>query len=255
VNRTVNVDDLTVRVFDDLGTLAAAAAVDAAEALHAALDRNGEANVMLATGNSQLAFLAELVKLDDIAWDRVRAFHMDEYVDLGPTHSASFQRYMRERVAARLPFKEFHYLTGNSGDAEGEARRYEELLRAHPLDLCCCGIGENGHLAFNDPPVADFADARAVKVVALEPASRRQQVGEGHFATIDDVPTHAITVTIPALLAAGRVLAIVPEARKARPVRDALYGPISTACPASVLRRYANATLYLDAESSALVES
>ena len=165
--------------------------------------RAGEANVMLATGNSQLAFLAELVPRPGIAWDRVRAFHMDEYVGLPPTHSASFQRYMRERVAAQLPLKEFHYLQGDTGDAETEARRYEALLRAYPLDVCCAGIGENGHLAFNDPPVADFDDRRDVKIVALEPASRRQQVGEGHFASIDDVPTHAITVTIPALLRAG----------------------------------------------------
>jgi glucosamine-6-phosphate deaminase len=255
VSRELHIGELSVRVFDDVGALARAAAADAAAALRGAIDQRGEANVMLATGNSQLAFLAELVKYDDIAWDQVRAFHMDEYVDLAPTHSASFQKYMRERVGAQLPFKEFNYLTGDTGDAEAEARRYEDLLRAHPLDLCCCGIGENGHLAFNDPPVADFDDPRAVKVVALEPASRNQQVGEGHFAAIADVPTHAITVTIPALLAAGRVLVIVPEARKAQPVYDALYGPVTTACPASVLRRFANATLYLDDESSTLLES
>jgi len=249
--RQLAVDALTVKVFDDVASLAGAAAQDAARALRGAIEARGEANVMLATGNSQLAFLAELVQFTDIAWDRVRAFHMDEYVNLSPAHPASFRRYMRERVASRLPLKEFHYLEGDTADADAEARRYEALLRAHPLDLCCCGIGENGHLAFNDPPVADFADPRDVKVVPLELASRRQQVGEGHFATLDDVPTHAITVTIPALLRAGSVLVIVPEARKAQPVHDALYGAISTACPSSILRRYPNATLYLDAESSA----
>jgi len=249
--RQLEVDALTVKVFDDVASLAGAAAHDAARALRGAIDTRGEANVMLATGNSQLAFLAELVQFTDIAWERVRAFHMDEYVNLSPAHPASFRRYMRERVASRLRLKEFHYLEGDTGDADAEAHRYEALLRAHPLDLCCCGIGENGHLAFNDPPVADFADPRDVKVVPLELASRRQQVGEGHFATLDDVPTHAITVTVPALLRAGSVLVIVPEARKAQPVHDALYGPITTACPASVLRRYSNATLYLDAESSA----
>jgi len=209
--------------------------------------------VMLATGNSQLDFLAVLVTYTDIDWSRVTAFHMDEYVGLPPTHSASFQKYMRERVAARLPFRAFHYLQGDTGDAQAEADRYAALLHAHPLDLTCCGIGENGHLAFNDPPVADFEDPVAVKIVALEPASRRQQVAEGHFPTIDDVPTHAITVTIPALLRAARVLAIVPEARKAVPVRDALEGPISTACPASYLRTQPHATLYLDAESASLL--
>ncbi len=251
---TRRVDELTVEVCDDVEALARAAAHDAAEALRDAIDARGEANVMLATGNSQLAFLARLVEERGIAWERVRAFHMDEYVGLAPTHPASFQRYMRERVASHLPVKEFHYLAGDTGDATAEAARYAALLHANPLDLCCCGIGENGHLAFNDPPVADFDDPLDVKIVALDMASRRQQVGEGHFATVDDVPTHAITVTIPALLRARRLLAIVPERRKAHAVRAALTGPITTECPASVLRRLAHATLYLDAESASLLE-
>jgi glucosamine-6-phosphate deaminase len=162
---------------------------------------------------------------------------------------------MRERVAALLPFRAFHYLQGDTGDAQAEADRYAQLLQAHPLDLTCCGIGENGHLAFNDPPVADFDDPADVKIVALEPVSRRQQVAEGHFPTIDDVPTHAITVTIPALVRAKRLLAIVPEARKAEPVRATLQGPITTECPASYLRRRSRATLYLDAESASLLDS
>jgi glucosamine-6-phosphate deaminase len=161
---------------------------------------------------------------------------------------------MRERVAARAPFLEFHYLSGDARDPRAEADRYAALLRAHPLDLCCAGIGENGHLAFNDPPVADFDDPVDVKIVALEPESRRQQVGEGHFASLDDVPMQAMTVTIPAILRAGRVLVIVPESRKADPVHEALYGPVSTACPASILRRRANATLFLDRDSSAQLE-
>src|SRR5207249_1631717 len=127
----------------------------------------------------------------------VRAFHMDEYVGLPPSHRASFQRYMRERVAARLSVKEFNYLSGDASDPEHEAARYAALLRAHPLDLCCAGIGENGHLAFNDPPVADFDDPRDVKILALEPASRRQPVAEGHFAGIRDVPAHPIPDTSP----------------------------------------------------------
>ena len=254
MSREFTVDELDVRVFDDVQALARSAASDAAVAIRTALDARGEANVMLATGNSQLVFLAELVQHTDLDWSAVTAFHMDEYVGLPPTHTASFQRYMRERVAAVLPVRAFHYLTGDTGDAQAEADRYAALLREHPLDLCCCGIGENGHLAFNDPPVADFDDPADVKIVALETASRRQQVDEGHFATIADVPEHAITVTIPALLRAGRVLAIVPEARKAVPVRDALTGPITTACPASYLRRQAHATLYLDAESASLLD-
>jgi glucosamine-6-phosphate deaminase len=253
MSRDFTADALSVRVFDDVQSLAAAAATDAARSIRTAIGDRGEANVILATGNSQLVFLAALIEHTDVDWTRVTAFHMDEYVGLPPTHSASFQRYMREKVAATIPVKEFHYLTGDTGDAQSEADRYAALLRSHPLDLCVCGIGENGHLAFNDPPVADFADPADVKIVALEPESRRQQVAEGHFATIDDVPTHAITVTIPALVRARRLLAIVPEARKAVPVRDALTGPIATSCPASYLRRQAHATLYLDADSASLL--
>jgi len=255
MSRDFTVDALAVRVFDDVQSLALAAASDAADSIRSAIRERGDANVMLATGNSQLVFLAALVEQADVDWSRVTAFHMDEYVDLPPSDPASFQRYMREKVAATIPVKGFHYLAGDTGDAQPEADRYAALLRSHPLDLCVCGIGENGHLAFNDPPVADFDDPADVKIVALEPASRRQQVAEGHFATIDDVPTHAITVTIPALLRARRVLAIVPETRKAAAVRDALQGPISTACPASYLRRQPHATLYLDADSASLLDA
>ena len=255
MSRELRFDALSVHVGRDVEQMARDAAGEAASVLRAATSARGEANVMLATGNSQLAFLAALVEVPDVAWECVRAFHMDEYVGLPASHPASFQRYMRERVAARLSLKEFNYLSGDASEPEHEAARYAALLRAHPLDLCCAGIGENGHLAFNDPPVADFDDPRDVKIVALEPASRRQQVAEGHFAAIRDVPTHAITVTIPALLRAGRVLVIAPEARKAKPVHEALYGPVTTACPASILRRQSNATLYLDAESSALLET
>jgi len=254
MSRDFVVDALAVRVFDDVQSLAVAAASDAAAAIRGAVNDRGDANIMLATGNSQLVFLAALIEHTDVDWSRVTAFHMDEYVDLPSSHPASFQRYMREKVASTIAVKEFHYLAGDTGDAQAEADRYAGLLRAHPLDLCVCGIGENGHLAFNDPPVADFDDPADVKIVALEPASRRQQVAEGHFASMDDVPTHAITVTIPALVRARRVLAIVPESRKAVPVRDALRGPVSTACPASYLRRPPQATLYLDVDSASLLD-
>jgi glucosamine-6-phosphate deaminase len=254
VSTLFEVEALTVHV-DDVDEMARDAAIDAADAIRSAIADRGVANVMLATGNSQLAFLVELIRIPDVEWNRVRAFHMDEYVGVAASHSASFQRYMRERVAAHLPVMEFHYIDGDAPDPEAEAARYAALLGENPLDLTCAGIGENGHLAFNDPPVADFDDPLDVKVVALDEASRRQQVGEGHFATLDDVPTHAITVTIPALLRAERVLVIVPELRKAAAVRTALYGPISTACPASILRRQENATLFLDLESSTLLDS
>lgn len=239
-----------VRVHDDATALAAAAAEQAAAAIVEAVDGRGTAHVMLATGNSQLGLLADLTARSDLPWSAVTAFHMDEYVGIAADHSASFRRYLRERVATRVPLHAFHFIEGDAADPAGECARYSDLLAAHPLDLCVLGIGENGHLAFNDPPVADFDDPKSVKVVELDSACRQQQVGEGHFASIGDVPTHAITVTIPALLSAGHVLAIVPERRKAAPVQAALEGPITTACPASVLRRHPHATIHLDPHSA-----
>ncbi|HEV2310182.1 MAG TPA: glucosamine-6-phosphate deaminase [Acidimicrobiia bacterium] len=249
--RSFVVDDLTVHVHDRDNDLAADAAEEAAGAIGAAVRARGVAHVMLATGNSQLAFLDALTHRSDIDWSAVIGFHMDEYVGISADHPASFRRYLRERVVDVVHPRAFEYVEGDAPDPEAECRRYAALLAAHPLDVCCLGIGENGHLAFNDPPVADFDDPVAVKVVELDAACRRQQVGEGHFPDLDAVPRQAITVTIPALLAAARVLAVVPDARKAAPVTAALTGPIGPACPASVLRHAPQATLYLDAESAA----
>lgn len=251
-SETFTVGRAAVVVHANLERLATATAEQAAGVLRGAIAERGVANVMLATGNSQLAFLAVLVRAKaGVEWRAVRGFHMDEYVGMTGDHAASFRRYMRERVVAKVPLLEFHYLEGDAADPAVEARRYAELLGRFPLDLCVLGIGENGHLAFNDPPVADFDDLQAVKVVSLDEACRRQQVGEGHFATLADVPAQAITVTIPALLAARCLIAIVPEARKAEPVHAALTGPITPACPASILRTHAHVTIHLDTESAA----
>jgi glucosamine-6-phosphate deaminase len=250
VTRELVVDSLRVEVFDDVGALAASAARDAAATIAEAVSRRGTANVMLATGNSQLAFLDAVAASDDVDWRRVVGFHMDEYLGMGPDHAASFRRYMRERVVGKVHPGEFHELGGDAPDPAQECERYAALLRAHPLDLCCLGIGENGHLAFNDPGVADFDDPLDVKIVELDATCRGQQVGEGHFASLDDVPRRALTVTVPALLRAGHVLAIVPEARKAEPVRRTLRDEITTACPATALRRHPHATLYLDSASA-----
>ncbi len=178
---------------------------------------------------------------------------MDEYVGVGPDHPAGFQRWIRERITDRVHPRQAHYIDGLA-DPTGECGRYARLLADHPLDLCCLGIGENGHLAFNDPPVADFDDPLDLKIVELDRECRLQQVHEGHFADFDAVPSLALTATIPALLRAGTVLAVVPEARKAGPVRAALNGPVSTACPASYLRTRDNVTLHLDPGSASLLE-
>jgi glucosamine-6-phosphate deaminase len=251
VGEAFTVDAMAVRVHDSDAELASDAAAEAADTIGSAIASRGVANVMFATGNSQLGFLEVLTARDDVAWDRLVGFHMDEYRGIPAEHPASFRRYLQERIVDRVHPGAFEFIAGDAPDAAGECARYAALLRDHPLDLCCLGIGENGHLAFNDPPVADFDDPVDVKVVALDEACRRQQVGEGHFATVPDVPAEAITVTIPALLRAGRVLAIVPDARKRDPVRMALTGPVTTACPASVLRTWAHVTLHLDRFSAA----
>jgi glucosamine-6-phosphate deaminase len=244
-------DALSVKILRDSNALAAAAAADVAAVLRLAVQDRGEANAMFATGNSQLATLERLVALKGIPWAQVRVFHMDQYVGLDPEHPASFSRYIRERIVARVKPSPLgaHYVDTDSRAVP----EYAALLRAHPLDLCVMGIGENGHLAFNDPPVADFDDPLDVKAVGLDAACRRQQVGEGHFASLADVPTHAVTVTIPALLRAGQVIVVCPEVRKAPAVAAALGGPITTECPASVLRRCDHARLYLDADSASLI--
>ncbi len=242
-----------VRIFPDVTALARTAAEEAAAVIRRAVADNGVAHAMFATGNSQLAFIDELVSAtDDVPWGDVFVFHMDEYVGMGPEHPASFQRWIRRRIVEPARPRSAHYLDGLA-DPDAECRRYAELLRQFPLDLCCLGIGENGHLAFNDPPVADFEDPEDVKVVVLDEGCRRQQVNEGHFARDDDVPERALTVTIPALLRARRVLAVVPEGRKAEPVRAALEGPVTTSCPASALRRAPQATIFLDRDSARLL--
>jgi glucosamine-6-phosphate deaminase len=248
--RTFDVDAAQVRVHASDAELANDAAAAAADAISGAVAARGTARVMLATGNSQRAFLDALTALE-LPWPAVDAFHMDEYVGIAADHPASFRRYLQERFVDRVHPGAFHPIEGDAPDPVRECARYAALLAAAPLDLCCLGIGENGHLAFNDPPVADFDDPQAVKLVELDDACRRQQVGEGHFRTLDDVPPEAITVTIPALLDAGRVLAVVPEARKRDPVRAALTGPVTTECPASVLRTRAQVTIFLDEASAA----
>ena len=250
---TRTIDAATVRVHPDPAAMARAAADEAAAVMRAAVAARGVAHAMFATGNSQLAFVEALVhQTEDVPWAETVVFHMDEYVGVGPDHPAGFQRWIRERIVEPAQPRAAYYVEG-LGDADVECARYTGLLRSHPLDLCCLGIGENGHLAFNDPPVADFADPLDVKVVALETACRLQQVHEGHFAALEAVPSHAITVTIPALLRAGRVLAVVPEARKATPVRAALTGPVTPSCPASALRTVAHATIHLEPESARLL--
>jgi len=251
------VGKLTVSVHANIQEMAAAAAKVAAAQLASALEHRGEAAAILATGNSQLEFLKILVAGQgrewNLDWSKITLFHMDEYLGLPDTHSASFRRYMKERVEGTLKPKVFHYVGGDALEPIRECERYAALLEAQPIDLCCLGIGENGHLAFNDPPVANFEDDRLVKIVRLDEACARQQVGEGHFPNLASVPQYAITLTIPALCKVGRMLAIVPEKRKASAILNSLTGPIGVACPGSYLRTQSHCTLYLDPDSASLL--
>jgi glucosamine-6-phosphate deaminase len=245
------IGQLPISIFASNAEMGEAAAMEAAAIMSQAIAERGFANIILATGNSQLTFLQALRARHDVAWPRVHVFHMDEYVGLDPEHPASFPNFLQRELLDHVDAGAFFPVPAPVDRTDLACQEYEGLLRAHPADLCAMGIGENGHIAFNDPPFADFDDPRWVKAVRLDDASRRQQVGEGHFASLDEVPTHAVTLTIPALLSARRVLCIVPEVRKAEAVQRSLRGPLTEDCPASILRTQHHVHLLLDADSAA----
>jgi len=251
--KTFVADSLSVRVYASQGDMARDVAQIARTYLLDVLAKQGRATAILATGNSQIEFLEALIGLGGFDWSKITLFHMDEYLGIKADHPASFRRYMRERVEWRVRPRAFHYIAGDSPLPLDECDRYTKLLQAQPIDLCCLGIGENGHLAFNDPPVANFQDPHRVKLVQLDEACRQQQVNEGHFPNLAAVPQYAFTLTIPMLCSAKRMLCVAPEKRKAQAVRDALRGLVSTKCPASWLRKQAHAMLFLDTDSASLL--
>lgn len=242
-----------VRIYASRQDLGAAAAADAARVIADAAARRGNARIILATGNSQLDMIAALVEIPNVPWERVEAFHMDEYAGMPATHPSSFRRWIKMRVEDRVHPGVVQYLAGDAPDAHAEMERYARLLNSAPVDLAFVGFGENGHIAFNDPHAADFHDKATLKQVQIDDTSRRQQAGEGHFDSPEMVPRDAFTITCPGLFRAGAWICCVPEARKARAVRDALEGPVSTSCPSSIVRTHPNATVYLDIESSSLL--
>lgn len=246
------VDRMTVHILESNEAVGRKAADDLAAIFSDIISKHGRAAIILASANSQLAFLHALRVKKGIEWDKIIVFHMDEYLGMSDQHPASFSRFIRQELVSLVHPGAFYPIIGNAPDLNSELNRYTGLLRRYPPDVCVLGIGENGHLAFNDPP-ADFKTEQVIHVVSLDTRCRMQQVGEGHFAGLEDVPKQAITLTVPALLAARRVLAVVPEVRKAEAVRAALEGPVVPECPASILRTQPHVTMYLDQESASLL--
>jgi glucosamine-6-phosphate deaminase len=242
---------MNLRRFPEKLAMARAAATQAAGTIRAAIAARGEARILAATGASQFEFLDALVREPGIAWNAVEMFHLDEYVGLPATHPASFRKYLRERFIDRTGITRHHLLDGER-DPDRTCREVGAALRAAPIDVAFAGIGENGHLAFNDPP-ADFKTEEPYIIVQLDERCRHQQVGEGWFASYADVPERAISISIRQLLKAKEIVCVVPDARKAEAVWQCLEGPIIPLHPASLLRLHANTTLYLDNDSSALL--
>jgi glucosamine-6-phosphate deaminase len=245
------VGELTIHVFNDRRALGEAAAAHAARRLKDLVAQHQEVSVLFATGASQMETLRALTSKTDIPWARITGYHMDEYVGLSDRHPASFRRYLRERLTDQVPLKCFYPVVGDGPDPEQACSEYAEMLRRSRPQLCLLGIGENGHLAFNDPAEADFDDPADVKVVSLDVACRQQQVNEGWFQSLPEVPGQAITLTIPTLIRIPELIVSVPGERKAHIVKRTLEEPISTKCPATILRKHSRAALYLDRESAA----
>jgi glucosamine-6-phosphate deaminase len=244
---------MDIVIMPDKRELGKAAAAAGAERIRAALRERDTANIIVATGASQFEMLDQLVREPVISWPRVTAFHLDEYVGLSIAHPASFRRYLWERFVSRLPLplKAFHYLDGE-GDARAECSRVGDIIRRHPIDVAFVGIGENGHLAFNDPP-ADFETSEPYLVVELDEACRRQQLGEGWFPTFDDVPRQAISMSVRQIMQSRAIVCTVPDERKAQAVRNAVKGAVSPQVPASILQRHPSVTLFLDEPAASLL--
>lgn len=246
-------DNLKVNVFDTRENMGKKAAQDVISKIKELLSKKDEINMVFAAAPSQNEFLEALVNAEGIDWERINAFHLDEYIGLYDDAPQRFGNFLKDKIFSRVNFKTVNYLNGNAEDIKEECQRYEELLERYPIDVACIGIGENGHIAFNDPHVADFKDKHTVKRVTLDEKCRNQQVNDGCFKSIDEVPKHALTMTVPAIFASKYIFCIVPGKTKATAIKDTLEGPIEEACPASILRKHTNAMLYIDKDSASLI--
>jgi glucosamine-6-phosphate deaminase len=244
------VDALSVRVYPSELELASDAALMAHNYLKSLLKQQSVVRIVLATGNSQVQFLENLTTLQGLDWSRIILFHLDEYLGIAVNHPGSFRHYLREKVERKVKPGQFHYIQGDAPQPLAECNRYSQLLQQQPIDLCCLGVGRNGHLAFNEPSVANFSDPYRVKLVALEEKTRQQQVNSGYFPHLEAVPQYAYTLTIPTICAAKKIFCLAPGKHKAEIINKILRGAISPACPASILRQQSQAILFLDANSA-----
>ena len=244
--------NLPVKIFENRAEMGVAAAKDAAKIINETIAKNGVANVVFAAAPSQNDLLENLLK-EDIDWSKVRGLHQDEYIGIDASEPAGFGNFLNRAIFEKVNFKELHYLLCKADSAEEKCVEYTRLLNEYPIDLIFLGIGENGHLAFNDPAVADFDDPKMIKIVELDDVCRQQQVNDGCFATLNDVPKQAMTLTMSFIMSVPHAICVVPTIRKANAVYNALTGPVTTACPASILREHNDATLYLDKDSASKI--
>jgi glucosamine-6-phosphate deaminase len=253
--RQFHKDKLEVKIFESRKEMGSIAANEIAEKLKKLLSQKNEVRMIFAAAPSQDDMTNNLVKIKDIDWQRVVAFHMDEYIGLNKDASQRFGSYLKERVFDKLPFKEVHLLASNDGDSEKLCVNYSEKINENPIDIICMGIGENGHIAFNDPPIADFNDTKLVKIVELDNICRQQQVNDGCFTSFAEVPEKAITLTVPVFMNAKHLFCVVPKETKAAAIKRTLNGEISTQCPSTILREHPSAKLYLDKDSAQKLDS
>lgn len=244
---------LEVKIFQNRLIMGIEAAKEASDYIKEQFKTKKELNIVFAAAPSQNEFLAALVESKDVDWSRINAFHMDEYIGLVDDAPQGFGNFLRDAIFSKLPFQSVHYLHGQSPDPESICKQYAGLLKSNPIDIVFMGIGENGHIAFNDPHVAFFDDQKTVKVVDLDETCRIQQVNDGCFSSLDQVPTHAVTLTIPTLMSAKRLFCVVPDNLKANAVRETVMGDISEHCPATILRTHPAATLYCDRDSAVYI--
>ncbi len=243
------VDNLDVRIYPDRINMGGSAANMVAERITQLLKEQEFVNIIFAAAPSQNEFLESLIRSDHIDWKRINAFHMDEYIGLPENVPQKFGSFLKRKIFEHVPLNTVNYLDGNALNPEAECLKYADLLTQYPTDIVCMGIGENGHIAFNDPHVADFNDQFMVKVVDLDQECRQQQVNDGCFGSLEQVPTHALTLTVPALMAGKYIYCMVPGKNKANAVYSTLNAEINEQCPASVLRKHPQAVLFLDEDS------